>query len=83
MMVEKNYLLKLSGLEHFTVTPETNFVNIGERTNISGSKVFAADPEDMTEIIGQWVDRGMVKIVGGCCGTTPEHIKKIAERVLK
>jgi 5-methyltetrahydrofolate--homocysteine methyltransferase len=40
-------------------------------------------PEDMAEIIGQWVDRGMVKIVGGCCGTTPEHIKKIAQRVLK
>lgn len=38
-------------------------------------------PENMSEVIGQWVDRGMVRIVGGCCGTTPEHIRKIAERV--
>ncbi len=32
---------KLSGLEALTITPETNFVNIGERTNVSGSKKFA------------------------------------------
>ena len=35
----KSYL-KLSGLEALTVRPETNFVNIGERTNITGSKKF-------------------------------------------
>lgn len=32
--------LKLSGLEPFTLTPETNFVNIGERTNVTGSRKF-------------------------------------------
>jgi 5-methyltetrahydrofolate--homocysteine methyltransferase len=32
---------KLSGLEPLTITPETNFVNIGERTNVSGSIKFA------------------------------------------
>lgn len=32
--------LKLSGLEPFIVTPETNFVNVGERTNVAGSKMF-------------------------------------------
>ena len=32
---------KLSGLEALTVTPQTNFVNIGERTNVSGSIKFA------------------------------------------
>jgi 5-methyltetrahydrofolate--homocysteine methyltransferase len=32
---------RLSGLEALTVTPETNFVNIGERTNVSGSIKFA------------------------------------------
>lgn len=32
---------KLSGLEVLTITPETNFVNIGERTNVSGSIKFA------------------------------------------
>ena len=33
--------MRLSGLEPLTLTPETNFVNIGERTNITGSKAFA------------------------------------------
>jgi 5-methyltetrahydrofolate--homocysteine methyltransferase len=33
--------LRLSGLEALVVTPETNFVNIGERTNVAGSRKFA------------------------------------------
>lgn len=34
-------IMRLSGLEPLSVTPEINFVNIGERTNVSGSKKFA------------------------------------------
>ena len=33
--------LRLSGLEPLVVRPETNFINIGERTNVTGSKMFA------------------------------------------
>ncbi len=33
--------LRLSGLEPLTLRPETNFVNVGERTNVTGSKKFA------------------------------------------
>jgi 5-methyltetrahydrofolate--homocysteine methyltransferase len=33
--------LKLSGLEPLTIRPESNFVNVGERTNVTGSKKFA------------------------------------------
>ncbi|WP_020212165.1 methionine synthase [Flavobacterium rivuli] len=35
-----NRYLKLSGLEPLIVTPETNFINIGERTNVTGSRKF-------------------------------------------
>src|SRR6187549_3671991 len=35
-----NRYLKLSGLEGVTITPESNFVNIGERTNVTGSAKF-------------------------------------------
>jgi 5-methyltetrahydrofolate--homocysteine methyltransferase len=35
-----DYRLKLSGLEPVTVTPASNFVNIGERTNVTGSAKF-------------------------------------------
>ena len=33
-------LLKLSGLEPLVITPESNFINVGERTNVAGSKKF-------------------------------------------
>lgn len=33
-------LMHLSGLEPFTLTPESNFINVGERTNVTGSKKF-------------------------------------------
>jgi 5-methyltetrahydrofolate--homocysteine methyltransferase len=38
--MNKDYTLKLSGLEPLVITKETNFVNIGERTNVTGSKMF-------------------------------------------
>ena len=38
-------------------------------------------PEQMGEQIKEYVEKGLVNIVGGCCGTTPEHIKVIADLV--
>lgn len=35
-------------------------------------------PEEMSEIIEQWADNGLINIVGGCCGTTPKHIAVIS-----
>ena len=40
-------------------------------------------PEDTAHIIEEWAKEGFVNIVGGCCGTTPDHIKHIAEQVRK
>ena len=36
-------------------------------------------PEDMGAQIEEFLKEGLVNIIGGCCGTTPEHIKRIAE----
>jgi 5-methyltetrahydrofolate--homocysteine methyltransferase len=38
-------------------------------------------PEDTAHYIEEWAKEGFVNIVGGCCGTTPEHIRHIAESV--
>lgn len=38
-------------------------------------------PEQMAEQIKEYVEKGLVNIVGGCCGTTPEHISAIAKLV--
>ena len=38
-------------------------------------------PEDTGHYIEDWAKEGFVNIVGGCCGTTPDHIRHIAEHV--
>ncbi|HSO42266.1 MAG TPA: homocysteine S-methyltransferase family protein [Rhodospirillales bacterium] len=38
-------------------------------------------PETTAGFIAEWADAGLVNIVGGCCGTTPEHIHAIAAAV--
>ena len=36
-------------------------------------------PEQTAKLIEQWLDDGLVNVVGGCCGTTPAHIAAIAK----
>ncbi|MEE9142517.1 MAG: methionine synthase, partial [Gammaproteobacteria bacterium] len=38
-------------------------------------------PEEMAEVIGEFARSGFVNLVGGCCGTTPQHIAAIADSV--
>ena len=38
-------------------------------------------PEETAHFIEDWAKEGFVNIVGGCCGTTPDHIRHIAENV--
>jgi len=38
-------------------------------------------PEEMQTLIKEYLDDNLVDIIGGCCGTTPDHIKMIAELV--
>jgi len=39
------------------------------------------DDQHMAAYIGEWADAGFLNIVGGCCGTTPDHIRAIARAV--
>jgi 5-methyltetrahydrofolate--homocysteine methyltransferase len=38
-------------------------------------------PEYMAELLGEFAEAGLVNIVGGCCGTTPDHISAIAKAI--
>ncbi len=38
-------------------------------------------PETTASLVRQWVDSGQANILGGCCGSTPDHIRAIAEAV--
>ena len=65
-MIEQTHIkpfLRLSGLEPLIVRPETNFVNVGERTNVTGSKMFArliraGQYEEALSVARQQVENG-------------------------
>ena len=38
-------------------------------------------PEQTATFLGEWAKAGLVNLLGGCCGTTPEHIRAIAQAV--
>ena len=44
---------------------------------------YTQTPEVMASYIKEYISEGLVNIVGGCCGTTPEHIREIAKEVAK
>jgi 5-methyltetrahydrofolate--homocysteine methyltransferase len=39
---------------------------------------FPETPESLAPKLGEWAKNGWLNIVGGCCGTTPDHIRAIA-----
>src|SRR5437588_716769 len=47
----------------------------------NGETIFPDQPEPLANVLGDFVERYGISIVGGCCGTTPAHIEAIAERV--
>ena len=42
---------------------------------------FDEKPHDTSELLKEFADSGFVNIAGGCCGTTPDHIKAIANQL--
>ena len=46
-----------------------------------GETIFPETPEQIAKTLGEFVERFDVGIVGGCCGTTPDHIRAIHERI--
>jgi 5-methyltetrahydrofolate--homocysteine methyltransferase len=38
-------------------------------------------PEMMAEQLKEWAEAGLINMVGGCCGTTPDHIRASADAV--
>src|SRR5256885_2363261 len=46
-----------------------------------GETIFPEEPDPLASTLQEFVERYGVSIVGGCCGTTPDHIRAIVERV--
>src|SRR5436305_1129824 len=47
----------------------------------NGETIFPEEPEPLADALAEYVERYDLGIVGGCCGTTPDHIRALAERV--
>ncbi|MFI3239103.1 MAG: methionine synthase [Bacteroidales bacterium] len=71
----QSYVSELSTLASCNVSAHPN----AGLPNLMGE--YDQDAETMGELIDGYLKDGSLNIVGGCCGTTPEHIRKIAERV--
>lgn len=71
----RNYVAELSHISEFYLSAHAN----AGLPNAFGEYDLGAD--EMAQEMGEWAESGFLNIVGGCCGTTPEHIAKIAEKV--
>lgn len=56
----------------------SSYPNAGLPNEMGG---YDETPEDMAAALREWAESGLINIVGGCCGTSPAHIKIIADAV--
>ena len=71
----RQYVEDLSRICEF---PVSTHPNAGLPNEFGG---YDLDAEEMSESIEEWAESGFLNIVGGCCGTTPAHIQKMAEKL--
>jgi 5-methyltetrahydrofolate--homocysteine methyltransferase len=64
--------------EHATL-PVSCVPNAGLPLNVDGEAVYPLEPEPFVAEMVDFVEKHQVSIVGGCCGTTPAHIKPLVE----
>jgi 5-methyltetrahydrofolate--homocysteine methyltransferase len=68
--------LALNSTKEVSVLP-----NAGLPQNVGGHAVYKLSPEDLADYHKHFVVDYGVRIVGGCCGTTPEHLKAVVDAV--
>jgi 5-methyltetrahydrofolate--homocysteine methyltransferase len=61
--------------------PVSVIPNAGMPRNVGGLAVYDLTPEELAEAHEEFVTRIGVSVVGGCCGTTPEHLKAVVDHV--
>ena len=55
--------------------------NAGQPVSEDGKTCYKLEPENMADYVERFVKDFGVSIIGGCCGTTPEHIRAISKRL--
>jgi 5-methyltetrahydrofolate--homocysteine methyltransferase len=67
-------------IAHAADTLVSVYPNAGLPNEMGG---YDESPEHMSGLLEEWAKDGLINIVGGCCGTTPDHIRAIAAAVCK
>jgi 5-methyltetrahydrofolate--homocysteine methyltransferase len=55
--------------------------NAGLPLNVDGQAVYPLEPEPFAQALMEFVDKNNISVVGGCCGTTPAHLKLLVEKL--
>ncbi len=61
--------------------PVSCIPNAGLPLNVDGEAVYPLEPEPFAEALAEFIEKHHISVVGGCCGTTPAHLKALVERV--
>jgi len=59
--------------------PVSCIPNAGLPLNVDGEAVYPLEPEPFAKALIEFVEEFDISVVGGCCGTRPEHIRKLAD----
>lgn len=66
--------------EHTTL-PVSCIPNAGLPLNVDGEAVYPLQPEPFAQALVEFVEKHHISVVGGCCGTTPAHLKVLVDRL--
>ncbi len=71
----------LAHLGEHTHLPVSALPNAGLPLNVDGEAVYPLEPQPFADAMAEFVEKNNVGVVGGCCGTTPEHLKLLVEKI--
>jgi len=61
--------------------PVSCIPNAGLPLNVDGQAVYPLEPEPFANDLYEFVTKHNISVVGGCCGTTPEHLKRLIQKL--
>ncbi len=61
--------------------PVSCIPNAGLPLNVDGQAVYPLEPEPFANDLYEFVTKHNISVVGGCCGTTPEHLKQLIQKL--
>ncbi|MBP1694264.1 MAG: methionine synthase [Chloroflexi bacterium] len=64
-----------------TTLPVSCIPNAGLPLNVDGEAVYPLQPEPFADALVEFVEKNHISVVGGCCGTTPAHLKLLVEKL--